>query len=224
MGKVHRLLVVFLVIILTYNYSNANSDLKSIREKITTELLAPEINATKIKELMKTIKDDGSWPDINYKDVSRTGFQHSEHLHHLVNMSRAYKKQGSVLKGNKRLKKAIGSALDFWLRNDFICDNWWWNQIGTPDALVKVLLIMDDDLSEWQIDKTLKIVSRADIYYAWGARHSGDRIKIAGIQAKRLLFDRDSSGFNSIIEAIENEIKFTMGRGLQYDYSFHHRD
>src|SRR5699024_5360380 len=115
-------------------------------------------------------------------------------------------------------------ALDFWLKNDFICDNWWWNQIGTPDALVKVLLIMDNGLSEWQIDKTLKIVSRADIYYAWGARPSGDRIKIAGIQAKRLLFDRDSSGFNSIIEAIENEIKFTMGRGLQYDYSFHHRD
>jgi Polysaccharide lyase family 8, C-terminal beta-sandwich domain len=45
--------------------------------------------------LITTIKADGSWPDINYKDTSRTGFQHREHLEHMVDLGRAYKKQGS---------------------------------------------------------------------------------------------------------------------------------
>jgi hypothetical protein len=28
-------------------------------------------------------------------------------------------------------------------KNDFICENRWWNQIGTPDQLVRVLLIIE---------------------------------------------------------------------------------
>jgi len=59
---------------------------------------------------------------------------------------------------------------------------------------------------------------------ASGARPSGDRIVIAGIFAKNLLFIGDRAGFDKIIELIEGEVKFNTGsRGMQHDYSFHHR-
>jgi chondroitin AC lyase len=96
------------------------------------------------------------------------------------------------------------------------------NQIGTPDALVSLLFIMDNDLTEEQIAKTLPVVGRANLD-ASGARPSGDRIKIAGILAKAALFKRDEILFNEVIKVIESEIKFSTGRGMQYDYSFHHR-
>jgi len=59
---------------------------------------------------------------------------------------------------------------------------------------------------------------------ASGARPSGDRIVIAGILAKNLLCKGDTEHFDEIIKLIEGEVKFSTGqRGMQHDYSFHHR-
>jgi chondroitin AC lyase len=217
----------FLLILLTFAAfagTAPKSDLEVIRQRFVDELMAPEVNDAKIDVLMKSIQTDGTWANIDYKDVSRTGFQHAEHLRNMVEMSRAFKKKGSKFKGNKQLKKAIYSALDFWLGNDFICDNWWHNQIGTPNALAGVLLIMDEDLTKEQVSGILPMVGRAHLE-ATGARPSGDRIKIAGILAKTLLFQRNETQFNDVVRVIEGEIKFSTGfRGMQHDYSFHHRE
>ncbi|MCX6237391.1 MAG: polysaccharide lyase beta-sandwich domain-containing protein [Bacteroidia bacterium] len=212
-----------LLFLLIGKVSLAANDVEILRQRFIGELMEQAINKTLIHQLMSSIREDGTWPDINYKDVSRTGFQHGEHLNNLVNLSRAFKKKGSEFKGDKKLKNVINAVLNYWLANDFICENWWWNQIGTPNLLVSVLLIMDNDLTIEQIDKTLPIVGRANLN-ATGARPSGDRIKIAGILAKTLLFNRDEIQFNEVVRVIEGEIKFATGRGMQYDYSFHHRE
>jgi chondroitin AC lyase len=180
------------------------------------------IEISRIERLVDSIRTNGRWPDINYKDVSRTGFEHGRHLSNLVELSRAYRKAESTFKGNRRLKKTIDSALNHWLDRDYICENWWWNQIGTPRSLVRVLLIMDEELTAEQKSKAAPIVGRAHLN-ASGARPSGDRIKIAGILAKHLLFKRDGAEFDRVIEVIEGQVKFATGRGMQHDYSFHHR-
>lgn len=210
-------------ILMLANGAGKVSDIEILRKKVITELMLPAVNENQVKELIGSIRPDGTWPNINYVDVSNTGFQHRIHLNNLVEMSRAYRKKGSKLKGDPKLKKAIYSALDYWLANNFICENWWWNQIGTPNLLVSMLLIMDTDLTKDQIAKTLPMVGRANLN-ATGARPSGDRIKIAGILAKTLLFNRDEVQFREVIKVIEGEIKFAEGRGMQYDYSFHHRE
>src|SRR5688572_21229209 len=57
----------------------AGPDLEIIRDRVIADLLEPALNEELIKTLIKSIKQDGSWPDIDYVDVSRTGFQHSRH-------------------------------------------------------------------------------------------------------------------------------------------------
>ena len=223
MKSLFRFIFLLFGIVCLHQVATAQSDLEILRKRVTDEMLHSTIHPEAIQKRIATLQPDGSWPDINYKDLSRTGFQNDEHLRHLVAMSQAYKQAGSPLEGNKDLKKAIDLALNFWLRHDFICENWWNNQIGTPNALVAVLLIMDDELSAWQVEHLLPIVGRANLH-ASGARPSGDRIKIAGILAKRLLFERDTAALARVMQVIEGEIKFTTGRGLQYDYSFHHRE
>ena len=216
-------LILVLIILLMSKVTFGANDAEILRQRFIVELMEPSVNENHIKQLMNTIREDGTWPGINYKDVSKIGFQHRDHLSNLVELSRAYKKKGSTFKGDKKLKKVIYSALNYWLANDFICENWWWNQIGTPNLLVSMLLIMDDDLTKEQITKTLPMVGRANLN-ATGARPSGDRIKIAGILAKTLLFKHDEVQFKEVIMVIEGEIKFATGRGMQYDYSFHHRE
>jgi chondroitin AC lyase len=203
--------------------SPANADLDLIRGKVKAELMAQSVNESSVRALMATILPDGTWPGISYKDVSNTGFQHRVHLTNMVDMALAFEKKGSKLRGDTKLKKTIYSALNYWIANDFICDNWWWNQIGTPNQLISLLLIMDADLTKDQVAKILPMIGRANLS-ATGARPSGDRIKIAGILAKTLLYRRDVEQFNEVVKVIEGEIKFTTGRGMQYDYSFHHRE
>jgi len=201
----------------------ANADLEIVRQRVVNDLLSGSVNEKRIRNLVESITPEGSWSDINYTDLSRTGFQNAEHLSNIVEMSRAFKKKGSPLRRNRKLRQAINSSINYWLVKDFICDNWWHNQIGTPDKLVRILLLMDKDLSEEQVIKALPIAGRANLE-ASGARVSGDRIKMAVILAYNTLFQRDEKLFNEVNKVIEGEIRFTSGRGMQYDYSFHHRD
>ncbi|MFT6479337.1 MAG: chondroitin AC lyase, partial [Spirosomataceae bacterium] len=201
-----------------------NADEEVIRSRIIEIELENPADTKLVKEILSDLSGDGTWATIDYKDVSRTGFRHGEHLRNMVEMALAYKQPESDLYGDTALKSGFDKALSYWLENDFISDNWWWNQIGTTKALTSILLIMDDDLTESQVAEISKITSRANLN-ASGARPSGDRIKIAGILAKNLLFKRDSAEFAKNIDVIEKEIKFTTGsRGMQHDYSFHHRE
>ena len=207
----------------------SNSDLEVLRKRFVDELLEPAVDEERIEELLRTVRDDGTWPGINYEDTSRTAFEHSRHLDNIVDLARAYKKQHAAFYHDSRVKEAVHTALDYWLAHDFISENWWWNQIGTPERIGNVLLIMDEDLTTEQKAKADPIVGRANLN-AWGARPGGDLIKIAGIMGKHALFNRDAETLNEALDAIAGEIEFAVERGtpsdqrgLQIDFSFHHR-
>ena len=207
------------------SYSAPNRDMETVRARVVATMMAQRVDDARVKELIATLRSDGTWPGIDYQDVRREAFAHTRHLTNMTLMCRAYKKKESSLRGKKELKNAINLSLNYWLTNDFICENWWNNEIGTPDALTTILLVMDKDLSKEQIEKASVITGRAHID-AWGARQSGDRIKITGIQAKNMLFKRDTEKFEMLLKVIEGEMRFVPPnqRGLKSDFSFHHRD
>ena len=220
--KIFILLISFFLLTALAAHAS-DKDIELIRKRIIAEMLSPNVETAHVKELLNSIQKDGTWQNINYIDTTKTAFEHGEHLDNMVQLSRAFAKKGTEFTGNKRVKQALYSALDYWLAHDFICENWWWNEIGTPDALIHVLMMMDKNLTAEQVNKALPIIKRSNLQ-AQGARESGDRIKIGGIQAKTALFSYDSQQFDYVIQVIESQIKFVTGRGMQYDYSFHHRD
>lgn len=200
----------------------ASQDLEIIRQRVIDDLLQPPVDEGSIRALLKSIKQDGSWADIDYKDVSRTGFQHARHLTNMFELSRAYRKPDSPWFQHPQVKDAALSALDFWLQHDFICDNWWWNEMGTPLRMINTLLVLDTDLTENQIREGLRIAGRANLE-ASGARPGGDLIQIAGMLGKQALFRRDQTILERVVSVMADEIKVTTGRGLKPDMSFHHR-
>lgn len=211
----------------TSAFAIADTELEFIRAKFcSSSRFKTRIDANRIDILIQTIKEDGSWADINYIDVSRKGFRHTKHLGNLKLLGAAYSVDGQKFFHNKEVKEAFDKALNFWLIHDFKAENWWHNEFGTPKAMKDLLLIMDDSLTESQAAKMLEIASRANSK-APGARASGDRISIIGIEAEVALFSRDSKKFKQCIENISKEIRFGASDGsnkcLQHDYSFHHR-
>ncbi len=180
------------------------------------------VDEDRVERMMNTLTPGGHWPGINYEDVSRTGFQHSEHLNNMLHMARAYRKPGNRFTGNQDLKKAIHSAFDFWIEHDFRCENWWWNDMGTPLSIINLMLTMDAELTETQRREGLRIAGRAHMQSA-GARPGGDLIRVATIWGKRGVFMRDTAVLEEVVGIIASEMKTTTGRGLKPDMSHHHR-
>jgi chondroitin AC lyase len=201
---------------------SSQRDIEIIKGRILSELLDTDIDEEEVSEILSSQRADGTWPDIDYVDVSRTGFEHRFHTGNMVKLSQAYQKRGNKYRKKKEVLNAISKALENWVQEDYFCDNWWHNQIGTPNNLVSVMLLVGDQLPEDLVQAAQPMIGRAHLN-ASGARPSGDRIKIAGILAKNLLFNEDYEQFDEVIRVIEGEIKFSEGRGMQYDYSFHHR-
>jgi len=245
MNKQKTLILSFLLFGLLHSVFAAPSDFDVIKKRVLQTLMESSVNDETVQSLVNTIQENGTWPDINYEDVSREGFQHSRHSANMVTLARAFNTKSSKFHKNNNVKNAIELALKNWVDNDYICDNWWHNQIGTPNNLVHLMLLIGDELPKDLVEKAQPIIGRAHID-APGARPGGDRIKIAGIQAKNMLFLGDNQTFDEVVKVIENEIKYVEwigrkfgysyrlnvggfanrtagGRGIQYGNSFHHR-
>jgi len=199
-------------------------DFLIVKERVVAELMKTPIDDGRVETIMDKINEHGSFKDVNYVDLSRTaGFPQRYHTYNLVYLAKAYKNKASSYYKNKKLKEKIDRAFCYWVDHDFFGDNWHNNQITTPTNLVNLMLIMGEDLPQDKVKEAQPIIGRAHMN-ASGARPSGDRIVIAGILAKNLLFIGDRLQFDKIIKLIEGEVKFSTGhRGMQHDYSFHHR-
>jgi chondroitin AC lyase len=203
---------------------DGSSGMSLIKSRVIIELMKGTVNDAQVRQIISTYSPEGHFTDIDYIDLSTTaGFPHQKHLSNLFTLAKAYQTSSSAFYHDAGILNTIEGAAAYWVAKDYVGDNWHDNQITTPTWLVNMLLIMGKDLSRELAMKTQKMIGRASLD-ASGARPSGDRIVIAGILAKNLLFLDNLDAFEKVIKVIEGEIKFSTGeRGMQQDYSFHHR-
>lgn len=213
-----------LLSLVTFFTASSFQDFSLVKERVVQEVLKPIPSAAEVEEILESMATDGSFKDIDYSDLSRTaGFPHRRHTSDLVTLARAYRQSGTSHFHSATIKERIVTSLEYWVEHDFFGDNWHDNQISTPTNLVNLMLIIGHELPQVLVQKAQPIIGRAHMN-ASGARPSGDRIVIAGILAKNLLFIGDQGRFDEIIKLIEGEVKFSTGRrGIQHDFSFHHR-
>lgn len=220
-----RLYFILAILLFAYPIAHAQSqDLTIIQERILSDLLVNKPTDKKVESILSKMKEDGSFNDINYSDLSNiAGFPQGRHTNDLASLAIAYKNKTSGFYQSQKVKDAIISGLNFWIQHDFVGDNWHDNQITTPTNLMNTMLAIGNELPKDVVEKLQPMIGRANMK-ASGARPSGDRIVIAGILAKNLLFNKNTRLFDSIINIIKDEMKFSTGeRGIQQDLSFHHR-
>ena len=223
-SKSKYLFIVAFLLILSGFVNAQTSDIAVIKQRVLAELSTSQIADKQVENILSTMNADGSFVGIDYADLSTVaGFPHQRHIANLLYLSKAYQTKNSTSYHSQQLKETIIKGLDYWVRKDFIGDNWHDNQITTPTILGNMMLIIGSELPKELVEKAQPIIGRANMN-ASGARPSGDRIVIAGILAKNMLFRENLPEFEKVIKIIEGEIKFnTGGRGIQQDYSFHHR-
>jgi len=197
-------------------HKDIDPKLRLLKQQVLKDILAGHANEQEALRFAAIMKEDGSWPDIDYADKTRGGWPVNDHLLRLNNMTIAYKTPGGRLAGDSNLEKKIMAGLNFWLKNDFICPNWWYPQIGVPRALAPVLLLMEEELSAAQLQAGIKILDRAKI-----GMTGQNKVWLSGNVIYRSLLNGDTAAIKAAVKAIQDEIVVSEGEGIQPDYSFH---
>ncbi len=229
----YKLKIPVLALVLTISFpgllSNAygkenkkTRDFQVIRKRLYESLLTrtptmiPDPGSAEIKGFITSLRPDGSWPDIDYKNQNRARWETTFHLQRLQAMVRAYRSRGHALYENADLKRSIFSALDFWLMKDFKNSNWWWNEIGVPEALSLIFILMEDNLSEAQKNAGIRIIKRA----ALGG--TGQNLMwLAKITLIRGCLEDRSEIVAKASRRMADEVQITSKEGIQADFSFH---
>ena len=150
----------FLLVTIT-TITGQSNDLLTIKKRIIDELLSNSTSDKLVETIISKMKEDGSFLDINYADLSNTAsFPHGRHTSDLAYLARAYKNKTSAFYLNKKVKDDIISGLEFWVKNDFVGDNWHDNQITTPTNLMNLMLAIGDELPKELVEKAQPMISR----------------------------------------------------------------
>lgn len=202
--------------------ADVHAAMKVIQARYLSDLLNKPAEFDEATQLAASLNGDGSWADINYENLSSTGYDNARHLKNLRVLALAYRTAAPNNPHRGFYKAAAFESLDYWLKHDYIAKNWWHNDIGNPALLVDIVLLLDTELSPVQRGNALRMASRADLNSV-GARPGGDLVQLAQIMAKWAVLTQDSRALTKAASSISSEVHLAVGRGMQYDQSFQHR-
>jgi chondroitin AC lyase len=80
------------------------------------------------------------------------------HVKNAQFLAQAYRTPDDKYTGSGDVKDAVNRAVAYWLEKDYQADNWWFNQIAFPDALINTALLMGDGLQADLLQKIMAVV------------------------------------------------------------------
>ncbi len=194
---------------------SAADDLAVVRQRLVDEMLDP-VSAKAARQLADSLRPDGRWPDIDYASRRRSAWPTARHLRRVVTLTRAYAAPDSALHKDPAIRTALFASLNHWLETDYTNPNWWWNQIGVPRYMVRILLPLDDELSNAQRRQGIRILRRARLRMT-----AQNLVWLAEIVAARGILERDPKTVAAAYRRIAEIIRITTAEGVQPDFSFH---
>ncbi|MGE0431974.1 MAG: polysaccharide lyase family 8 super-sandwich domain-containing protein [Planctomycetota bacterium] len=179
-------------------------------------ITAPQGAAPGPASLATSLRDDGSWPDINYEAVGTTHFDRTRQLAARLHADDATDQDNAVCLA------AVHRALRYWFEHDFRDPNWWVNEVAVPKALADTVLLLGD-----RLDPALRKPAARILYRAWPPPEGSGKGRGANLfyrmhTAIRLaLWMHDAGMLRYVCQRAADEIYITTADGIQADYSFH---
>ena len=173
-------------------------------------------NVEGIKAYMENINDDGSWPDINYTDTKRSGWDAKLHADRVLELVKLYHAEGASCTWSPRISSVIHRALGYWFRTKPVCDNWWYNEIGIPKTFGPAFLLLRTQLTPDEQKGAVEVMDNARF-----GMTGQNKVWLAGnVLMKGLLLD-DYALVKAARDTIVSEITTGREEGIKSDWSFH---
>lgn len=164
------------------------------------------------------LNPDGTWSDLDYTNRIRGNWPLRVHLYRTVEMAIAYQQKGNKNYKNENLYKNIHLAYNWWVNHDIINPNWWYPQIGVPQNIGLIMLLMQNSINEEQWQKGMTIMNRVE----FADRTGQNKVWVSSNIILRSILNSDNTLVAQATENIRNEMQIANNEeGLQPDYSFH---
>lgn len=173
-------------------------------------------NMEEIKGYMEQINEDGSWPDINYADTKRSGWDAKKHADRVLELAKLYHAEGPSCTWSPRFSTVIHQALDYWFRTKPVCKNWWYNEIGIPKTFGPAFILLRTQMTPAEQKEAVKVMDNARF-----GMTGQNKVWLAGnVLMKGLLLD-DYELVKAARDTIVSEITTGREEGIKGDWSFH---
>lgn len=215
-----RVLILFLSI--AFSSAFGQSDFSTIASRIRGQYFE-EVNEQAILKntvaYLPLLQIDGSWPDVDYANTAITKWVPGVHLDRVKNLAIALTKEGSFYFDNNNVWEAVVKALRHWLFVNPKSQNWWHNEIATPQALGEIMLLMQAStktLPTGLQDSLVKRMKKGKVLEKTGA----NKLDIALHMIYRACITKDMALMDTAVSQAFYPIALTTKEGLQYDYSY----
>ena len=217
MIKMMKALLIFfgLICFNLVGFSQAGDEIDTILNRYKHFLYLTDTSYPSPGEL-PTINTDGKWPDIAYNDDQQGVWQVSRHLQRVRDLAMSWSKEGTTNYHSPHIKQTISLALDDWFRHRYKSKNWWHNEIGVPQIMRDILVLMGDGLTPDERKKSIEILGQ---YKLDGT--GANLVWSADLGLHFGAFTNDWKLMKHCRDTIMTVIKITTDEGVQPDYSFH---
>lgn len=208
-----KLLLMCLLLLPVLAVADVTADLALVTRQFCESQLPAGGTTPKVDGFLSALREDGSWPDIDYNSKQWATWPTGNHLSRIQQMVVAWRR-GDKTPG---LTDGIHRALGYWMQHDFQCPNWWYNQIGGPQIMFTLALLLGDELHPDEYTYiTQTMLPRTKI-----GMTGQNRVWLAGNTLMGALLRRDPATVHEAAQVIFSEIVVTTKEGIQPDFSFH---
>ena len=175
--------------------------------------------------LQAALRADGSWADIPYSSTVQTNWTPIFHLDRLKKLALAYTLPASSHAGNSALHASISAALTFWHARDPRSTNWFMQQIGCPQRVGLILILMragaaplPEGLESSMTQRIATLGGRPDRSGSLGT--GANKIDIATHWIYRACLTKNAADLAFGAQQVYYPIELTTAKeGLQHDLS-----
>jgi chondroitin AC lyase len=207
--------VVLLTFFLFIQGVSAQTD--TILNRYKHYLLATPNVAVNINELATSLNNNAQWSDINYQDKEKGAWKPSIHLRRVRDLALAWADPASAFYQQPSILETALKALDHWIEKRYKSTNWWHNEIGVPQLMRDIIVLLQPAMSPNQRQGALEVLAQ----YKANTNLTGANLTWSadlGLHYGALTGNLEL--IKKYRDLLINEIKITTEDGVQPDYSF----
>lgn len=159
--------------------------------------------------------------NINYDDEDRAIWPAHQHIVRTLQIAMIADRDN-----NNELFDIATKLTCYWLCNDYVNSNWWFNEIGVPRDLSNLAFFIKDKLTKEQQDKLIEWIHHGSLKYNEATqRYTGTNTFWAcDITMKSACLTHDEDEMNIMLDYLYNEIKLDANEGFQSDGTYFQHD
>lgn len=177
------------------------------------------VSEASIRKLLRLQREDGSFENVPYDDLSRSDWKTSSHLDHCRSLAIALHVLPDTFLREHKIEEKCLLALDYWLEKKFKNPNWWYNDISVPHSLALIALLLPERLRTPERLATIKELTKT----ARPARTGQNLLWLSWNSFLVGLVMRDDIRLLEALRAFDGGVCMAKPgeEGIQPDYSFH---